>query len=113
MADEFAGYATSYSWARANVSDDAIVCHTAAVAATHALTADDDREAAAEAARAAAWDEAALARTRAGYGPRHQYVEWFAWARDTLRLLFSRPSTSRSCQSSASGAACWPFAAVV
>jgi hypothetical protein len=90
MADEFAGYATWYSWARTNVSDDAIVCHTATMAAMHALTADHDREAAAEAARATARDEAALAQTRAGYGPRHQYVEWFAWAQDNLRLPDSR-----------------------
>lgn len=105
MADEFAGYASWYSWARTNVSDDAIICHTAAEAATHLLTMNDDCEAAVEAARAAARDEPALARTKAGYGSRHQYVEWFVWARDNLRLPDPRchEAASRALESLSAG----------
>jgi hypothetical protein len=86
VADEFAGYAAWYSWARTSVADDAIVCHTAAAAAMHTLTLDGDVQAAAAAARAAAREETARARSRARYGPPYQYVEWFIWARDNLGL---------------------------
>lgn len=90
MVDDVAGYARWYSWARVNLVNDVIVCHAAATAAMHAYAADDDREAAEKAARSAASDVAILARTRAGYGPHHRYIEWFVWARDNLRLPDAR-----------------------
>lgn len=84
-SENFASYVAWYSWARTGVVRDAVVCHTAAAAAQRALAA-DGLEAARKVALAAAADEAAVGRTRAGYGARHRYVEWFVWARDTLRL---------------------------
>ncbi len=92
MADvrmTFDEYVAWYSWAHTNLVRDAVVCHTAAAAATHALAA-GGRDTAAVAARDAAADEAAVSRTRASYGHRHRHVEWFIWAQANLGLTSER-----------------------
>lgn len=77
--DAFNQYAEWYTWAVANGAGDAIARH----AAVQALSVGGDPEIA---ARAASDDEAARDRTKADYGARHQYVEWFVWARANLHL---------------------------
>ncbi len=86
----FDDYVVWYSWANSNLVRDAVVCHTAAAAATHALAAGGGRDTAAVAARTAAVDEAAVGRMRASYSHRHRYVEWFIWALANLGLPSER-----------------------
>lgn len=86
----FDEYVSWYSWAWINLVREVVVCHTAAAAAMQALAAGGDRDAAAAAARRAAGDNAVVGRTRAGYGHRHRYVEWFIWARANLGLPDAR-----------------------
>lgn len=87
MFDEYVAW---YSWAKSNLVRDAMVCHAAATAATQALAVGAGRDAATAAALDAAADEAAISGTRASYGYRHLYVEWFIWAKANLRLSDER-----------------------
>lgn len=98
-------YVAWYSWAMASLANEAIVCHTAAAAATHVLSAGGDRDTAAVAAHEAAGDEAALRQTRADYGSHHSYIEWFIWARANLGLPDDRchESARAAVQSIAAG----------
>jgi hypothetical protein len=81
--DEYAGW---YLWAWSNLVREVVVCHTAAEAAVQAQAAGGDRDAARAAALKAAGDEVTVGRTRAGYGHRHCYIEWFVWAQSNLGL---------------------------
>jgi membrane protease YdiL (CAAX protease family) len=86
----FDEYVAWYSWATINFAADPIVCHAAAAAAMRALALSGGRDTAAQAATDAARDEASLRRTRADYGSRHRYIEWFVWARANPRFSDER-----------------------
>src|SRR5690242_14225117 len=86
----FDKYVAWYSWATTNLAGDAIACHAAAAAATDALAAGGDRDAAVMAACEAAQDEATQRQIRASYDSRHRYVEWFIWVQANLGLPYER-----------------------
>jgi len=114
MADRgtaFDRYVAWYTWARTNLVRDATVCHAAAEAASRVEAGGGDRDAAAAAALRAAADLETVRRTRAGYGYRHLYVEWFIWIKTTRRLSDARcheaaASALRSIASSEEGPSC-------
>jgi hypothetical protein len=86
LRTRFEEYVGWYSWARRDLTADAIAAHAVATAATDALAAGHDWATAAAAAGRAADDNATLDRMRATYGTNHRYVEWFLWTRDRLSL---------------------------
>lgn len=114
MADggsAFDRYVAWYAWARTNLVRDAIVCHAAAAAAARVEAGGGDRDAAAGAALRAAADEETIRRTRAGYGYRQLYVEWFVWIKATQGLSHARcheaaASMLRSIAPGEDGASC-------